>query len=51
MHAFFIIQEVFQFIFMPLMSAADGSFVRTDWLKSPHKWLNLYAIINCHCNK
>lgn len=45
MHAFFIILEVFLFILLTLLSANGGSFFRTDWLKSPHKWLNLYAII------
>src|SRR5699024_6272527 len=45
MHAFLIIQEVYLFSLLALLSADVGSFLRIDWLKTPQKWLNLGAII------
>lgn len=33
------------FIMLALQSAIGGSFIRNDWLKTPHTWLNLTAII------
>lgn len=30
---------------MALYFANDGSFLRNEWLKTPHKWLNSSAII------
>src|SRR5699024_4281779 len=43
-----IIQEVTLFSLLDLPSAEGGSFFRTDWLKTPHRWLNLTAIIIIH---
>src|SRR5699024_5052960 len=40
-----IIQEVTLFSLLDLPSAEGGSFFRTDWLKTPHRWLNFTAII------
>jgi len=45
-----MIKPLFEATQVALSPAFTGSIVRKQWLKTPHRWLNLSAILKLYCH-